>query len=65
MLTFAYRVGGLAGAIVTCPLEVVKTRLQTDFYHKGLEKKSMIQSKPHGLVRSGVNHVLETCQILT
>ena len=27
-------IGGLVGAIVTCPLDVVKTRLQSDQYHK-------------------------------
>ena len=28
-LSFFYRCGGTAGAVVTCPLEVVKTRLQS------------------------------------
>lgn len=27
-------VGGMVGAIITCPLDVVKTRLQSDVYHK-------------------------------
>ncbi len=29
MLYFPYRTGGTVGALITCPLEVVKTRLQS------------------------------------
>lgn len=31
-------VGGMVGAIVTCPLDVVKTRLQSDVYHQSYNK---------------------------
>ena len=31
-------IGGTVGAVVTCPLDVVKTRLQSDVYHSMYNK---------------------------
>jgi len=33
--------GGMAGALVTCPLEVVKTRLQSSQYHLELQQAAL------------------------
>lgn len=45
-------VGGMVGAVVTCPLDVVKTRLQLDQYHKMYNqlpklKNPFVQSAQH------------------
>ena len=37
-------VGGMLGAVVTCPLDVVKTRLQSDSYHTAYNKTPKSQN---------------------
>lgn len=60
-----FRVGGMAGAIVTAPFDLVKTRLQSDTYVKEQQAKmtastSNIVSKPASTVieRRGVLKLL-------
>lgn len=52
--------GGMAGAIFTCPLDVVKTRLQSSVYRQDY------LSKTHhtNIFRQGGQHLKETCSIL-
>jgi Mitochondrial carrier protein len=59
---FAGAFGGMAGAILTAPLDVVKTRLQSDFYR---ERRQAVRS-PGGLLRSisGWNHLADTSLIV-
>jgi len=55
-------VGGMSGAVLTAPLDVVKTRLQSDFYRERLEA-----AKRAGAVttRFGVwRHIIETGLII-
>lgn len=49
-------IGGMAGSVLTCPLDVVKTRLQSDTYHK-LYNKMPKSGNP--LILS-VQHLAET-----
>lgn len=49
-------VGGMMGAIVTCPLDVVKTRLQSDAYH-GAYNRTPKSSNPFVLA---AQHLSET-----
>jgi hypothetical protein len=44
--------GGTVGAVLTCPLEVVKTRMQTSMYRKESEKGAlnMIKYIPNELI---------------
>jgi hypothetical protein len=52
-------VGGMSGAVLTAPLDVVKTRLQSDFY------RDRIQAAKPGVSRFGVwRHLKETAIIL-
>jgi solute carrier family 25 protein 33/36 len=59
---FAGGAGGMAGALFTCPLDVVKTRLQSDFY--GIRKKSMARGSRAGPFSSAYRHIYETFTIL-
>jgi solute carrier family 25, member 33/36 len=55
-------VGGMSGAILTAPLDVVKTRLQSDFYKERLQA-----AKKHGTATSRFaiwRHLAETGVIL-
>lgn len=52
--------GGMVGAIVTCPLDVVKTRLQSDSYHEAYNKIP----KSNNPVMKGLQHFSETCGVL-
>ncbi|EDK43786.1 mitochondrial carrier protein RIM2 [Lodderomyces elongisporus NRRL YB-4239] len=49
-------VGGTVGAVVTCPLDVVKTRLQSDVYHN-VYNKTIKSGNP---VRQAFQHLAET-----
>lgn len=54
--------GGMTSTFLTSPLDVVKTRLQSDFY-----KQQLAANKSHhtgGLIRQGARHFQETFQIL-
>lgn len=53
-------VGGMAGAVLTCPLDVVKTRLQSDAYHNSYNK---IPKSKNPIVQAG-QHVKETCSVI-
>ena|ERR1700736_2130617 len=49
-------IGGMSGACLTAPLDVVKTRLQSDFYKERIEA-----AKRAGTVKRGVwQHFVET-----
>ena len=55
-------IGGMSGAILTAPLDVVKTRLQSDFYKERLQA-----AKQHGAATSRFaiwRHLAETGVIL-
>ena len=53
-------VGGMVGAVATCPLDVVKTRLQSDAYHDAYNK---IPKSRNPLVK-GLQHFGETCGVI-
>ncbi|KAI7899430.1 mitochondrial carrier protein RIM2 [Cokeromyces recurvatus] len=53
-----YSVGGLAGAVCTSPLDVVKTRLQSTFYQQTFRQPSIHR---HGLI---FGHFIETGKLL-
>jgi solute carrier family 25 protein 33/36 len=62
------RVGGMTAATLTCPLDVLKTRLQSDFYQAQLSQSRLAKGiSPHAHLsafRSGLLHFRETFQIL-
>ncbi|KAG7192300.1 Pyrimidine nucleotide transporter, mitochondrial [Scheffersomyces spartinae] len=53
-------VGGMVGAVCTCPLDVVKTRLQSDVYHS-LYNKSPKSSNP---IIKAAQHFAETGSVI-
>ena len=69
MLTYHYQsVGGMTAAFLTCPLDVLKTRLQSDYYQSQLNASRIARNVPplHTLSvpRSAALHFRETFQIL-
>jgi solute carrier family 25, member 33/36 len=55
-------IGGMSGAVLTAPLDVVKTRLQSDFYKERLQTAKAVGSVKS---RFGVwRHLAETGVIL-
>lgn len=52
--------GGMVGAVVTCPLDVVKTRLQSDVYHSMYNKTP----KSSNVVIKAAQHLKETCSVI-
>ncbi|KAF8421328.1 mitochondrial carrier domain-containing protein [Terfezia claveryi] len=59
--------GGMTAALFTAPLDVVKTRLQSDFYRSQIQARreaSGLNIHSHGIVRQGLRHFTETFQIL-
>ncbi|SCU84885.1 LADA_0D04434g1_1 [Lachancea dasiensis] len=57
--------GGMAGAIVTCPFDVVKTRLQSDVFQTAYKSKTVSGSGHSNFVSSGIRHFSETFAILS
>jgi len=53
-------VGGMAGAVLTCPLDVVKTRLQSDMYHSMYNKAP----KSKNILVKGFQHFNETFSVI-
>ncbi|KAF8416066.1 mitochondrial carrier domain-containing protein [Tirmania nivea] len=59
--------GGMTAALCTAPLDVVKTRLQSDFYRSQIQARreaSGLNIHSQGVVRQGLRHFTETFQIL-
>lgn len=60
------RIGGTVGAITTCPLEVVKTRLQSSGSLDPLEKQTCVSPLNNGKMRNRffiyrfIRHIVET-----
>ncbi|KAI5303798.1 hypothetical protein KEM56_007173 [Ascosphaera pollenicola] len=63
-------VGGMASATLTCPLDVLRTRLQSDFYQSQLRAFRNAQSTTKvtnpilSIPRTATLHLVETLQIL-
>jgi solute carrier family 25, member 33/36 len=69
--TNTYRIGGMTAATLTSPLDVLKTRLQSDFYHTQVASTLRqhhipiaTSYSPLSLARSGLFHLRETLTIL-
>lgn len=57
-------IGGMAGAVVTCPFDLVKTRLQSDIY-KNIYKSNVNTSKSMGFLTKAGTHFKETVGIIS
>lgn len=67
VLNKIYSVGGMTAAAVTAPLDVLKTRLQSDFYQAQIRASREAQAQALrrlNPVRSALYHLSETLQIL-
>lgn len=53
-------VGGMAGSILTCPFDVVKTRLQSDLYHSPISS----HTKSKNPIVAAARHMAETFSIM-
>ncbi|CCK68044.1 Rim2p KNAG_0A03630 [Huiozyma naganishii CBS 8797] len=59
-------IGGMAGAVVTCPFDLVKTRLQSDIYQSIYQSKAVpAGNQQMSIVRQSMIHFKETVGILT
>ncbi|KAH8884246.1 mitochondrial carrier [Thozetella sp. PMI_491] len=57
-------VGGMTAAALTAPLDVLKTRLQSDFYQSQLRASRAVQTSTMNPLRAAGYHLNETVQIL-
>lgn len=57
--------GGMAGAVVTCPFDVVKTRLQSDVFQAAYKSANPGPHKSSNFVMSGARHFRETFGIIS
>ncbi|KAK4452781.1 mitochondrial carrier protein RIM2 [Podospora aff. communis PSN243] len=57
-------IGGMTAAAVTAPLDVLKTRLQSDFYQSQLRASRATLTAPMNPIRAAGYHFRETFQIL-
>ncbi|SCW03610.1 LAFE_0G14268g1_1 [Lachancea fermentati] len=58
-------VGGMAGAIVTCPFDVVKTRLQSDVFQAIYRTGNNTSHASKNFVANGARHFRETFGIIS
>ncbi|KAL2868734.1 putative mitochondrial carrier protein (Rim2) [Aspergillus lucknowensis] len=56
--------GGMATALLTSPLDVLRTRLQSDFYRSQLKSTQALQHSRPSVARSFILHFSETFEIL-
>ncbi|KAL4797399.1 mitochondrial carrier domain-containing protein [Aspergillus venezuelensis] len=56
--------GGMVTALLTSPLDVLRTRLQSDYYRAQLKTNAPLQHARASLARSFVRHFSETFEIL-
>jgi len=59
---FPHRVGGTVGAVITCPLEVVKTRLQSSSAPYQLPVHAALKHDVNVTVSSGRTCDMHTCR---
>lgn len=59
-------IGGMAGAVVTCPFDVVKTRLQSDVFQAAYKSHAKsIGPNQANVIAQGVRHFKETFGIIS
>ena len=56
--------GGMATALLTSPLDVLRTRLQSDYYRSQLKSTTISSHTRFSLARSFIQHFSETFEIL-
>lgn len=54
----------MTAATMTAPLDVLKTRLQSDFYQAQIRASQTIQTQSRGPLRAAIYHLKDTLQIL-
>lgn len=64
MLTCLFSVGGMTAATLTAPLDVLKTRLQSDLYQAQIRAARVGHEQARGPLRAAYHHLTETLQIL-
>lgn len=65
MLSSPHSIGGMTAATLTAPLDVLKTRLQSDFYQAQLRASRAAHAHVHmNPLRASLFHLTETLQIL-
>lgn len=63
-LTCTTSVGGMTAATLTAPLDVLKTRLQSDIYQAQLRASQTMQAQSRNPIRAAMYHLTDTIRIL-